>query len=249
MKILLIEDEHPAARRLISLLTTMLPKAEIIGPLESVEESLGHLKEHGEPDLYLMDIQLADGSSFEIFEHFSVKNPVIFITAFDEFAIKAFDVNSISYLLKPLEEEALKKALTKWQNANLSSSPNMRDLLEQLKPRAYKQRFLLKKGERYIPIDAADIAYFQASGKLVLLIAHNKESFIVDQTLDSLEKELDPSTFYRVNRAFIASVKSISEVIHAFNGKLKLKLSPKPSEDEVIVSRDKASQFKTWLSS
>ena len=249
MKILLIEDEQPAARRLSTLLNKLYPDAEVLGPLESIEETLEHLQTHGEPDLYLMDIQLADGNSFEIFEHFTVKNPVIFITAFDEFAIKAFDVNSISYLLKPLEEEALEKALQKWQTANRVESPNMLELLEKLRPKTFKQRFLLKKGERYIPVGADDIAYFQASGKLVLLYTHDKQNYLVDQTLDALEKELDPAAFFRLNRGFIVSIKSIEEVSHSFNGKLKVKLSPAPNEENVSVSRDKASQFKAWVAS
>lgn len=247
MKVLIIEDEIPAAKRLIKLIEHYLPEAELIGPLESVEEAQLHLQEHGEPDLYFMDIQLADGLSFELFELFPIKKPVIFTTAFDEYAIRAFKVNSIDYLLKPIEENMLEVAIQKFNSREHTDSPNILQLIDQLRPKQYKQRFLLKKGERLIPVAANQIAFFQASGKMVVLQTFEKDTFIVDQTLDSLEADLDPNNFFRANRSFLISMGAVKEVSHSFNGKLKLKIDPKPSDGDLNISRDKASEFKAWL--
>ena len=246
MKILIIEDEQPAARRLMNLIKEIKPETELAGPLESIDDALEYLQTHGEPDLYMMDIQLADGLSFEIFEHYPLSKPVIFATAFDEYAIRAFKLNSVDYLLKPLEKEALRHALNKYEKQQLAT-PDFRKLIESLAPKQYKSRFLLKKGERFIPVPIERVAYFQASGKMVLLITHDKESYVLDETLDQLEKELDPERFYRANRSFIVSVPSVKEVRVSFNGKLKLFLSPSPGEEEISISRDKANAFKLWL--
>lgn len=245
MKILILEDEQPAARRLISLIKAVRPETEVAGPLESIEETLQYLETYPEPDLYMMDIQLADGLSFELFKLRSIERPVIFTTAFDEYAIQAFKVNSIDYLLKPLEENALEQALTKYEKKQ--ELPDFKGLLASLQPRTFRQRFLLKKGERLVPLSAEKAAWFQASGKRVVLMTHDKESFVMDETLDQLEQEMDPKAFYRANRAFLISIASVKEVRMSLNGKLNLLLFPKPGEEEVSVSRDKASAFKEWL--
>ncbi len=246
MNVLIIEDELPAAKRLMSMMATLRPGWTLHGPLESIEESLAWLESNDDPDLIFMDIQLADGISFELFELRSIRVPVIFTTAFDEYAIRAFQVNSIDYLLKPLESGAMERAVEKFENRG-KVQPDFRELLASLRPIQYKQRFLLRKGERLVPLSTDEIAYFQASGKVVLLVTHNKESFITDYTLDKLEEELDPEKFFRANRAFILSLNCICEVRATFNGKLKIDITPPPSDSEVSVSRDKAAQFKSWL--
>ncbi len=248
MKILIIEDESPAARRLIKLIQELEPHAEILGPLDSVESCLKWLESNPTPDLLLMDIQLSDGLSFEIFEHHQIPAPIIFTTAYDEYALRAFQVNSIDYLLKPIDPEALAKSLKKLDQIRSSQQqPEWQRIVEDLKPKQYKSRFLFKKGDGYIPVPASDIHFFHAREKMVMAQVSDGKQFLVDKTLDQLESELNPEHFYRANRSFIIAQQAVTELRNSFNGKLKLSLVKQPADTEISISRDKAADFKQWL--
>jgi len=248
MKILIIEDEAPAARRLKKLVEENNTAHEVLGPLDSVESSLNWFEKNPLPDLLLLDIQLSDGLSFELFEQLKLDLPVIFTTAYDEYALRAFQVNSIDYLLKPIDPIALNKALSKVDQMKvIQHEPNWKKMMETLMPKQFKTRFLFKKGDGYKPVLSADIAYFQASEKLVVVQTFDDRQFIMDDTLDALEQQLDPSQFYRANRAFLISEKAVKELRNSFNGKLKLYLHKQTANAEITISRDKASEFKKWL--
>jgi two-component system LytT family response regulator len=252
MKVLIIEDEAPAARRLKKLLEEIDVNIEVLDVIDSVEASIKWLQIHTPPEVIFLDIQLADGESFEIFKKVKVLSPIIFTTAYDEFAIKAFKVNSIDYLLKPIEPDELKKGLEKLKELKLQlhshESAALNSLLSQItKPRQeYKERFLIKLGERLISVDVSDVAYFKTEGKYSYMVIRNDKKFLTDHPLDELEKLLDPKNFFRLNRQFIAHYTAIQNIHNYFNGKLKLQLLPSV-KDEVIVSREKASAFKDWL--
>lgn len=248
MKILLIEDEIPAAKRLSNLLKEMEPSAIILDTLDSVETSVKWLKVHAEPDLVFMDIHLADGNSFLIFEQIEVKCPIIFATAYDEYAIKAFKVNSIDYLLKPIDKTELQSALTKFKNSrNTTETIDFKQLINSIKneKKEYKQRFLVRISDRLVPINTSDVCYFFAEDKMVFLQTEQNK-YPIDFTLDQLEEMLDPKLFFRINRKYLGQAKAISKIFNHLNGKLKLVLTPN-QEDEIYVSRERASDFKTWL--
>lgn len=198
---------------------------------------------------------MADGQSFDIFNRTEVHSTIIFTTAYDEYALKAFKVNSIDYLLKPVRQEDLTKALDKFKalqstNANAESRINIEKLLTELRqthtPKNYRERFLVKQGQKLITVEASDIAFMYAEDRVNFIKNKNGQKFIIDYTLDELETQLDPAIFFRLNRQFIAQVKSIESVHPYFNGKLKIHLKP-AVEEEVLVSREKASDFKAWM--
>lgn len=254
MKVLIIEDEAPAARRLQQLLESHDPTIQIINIIDSIEDAVQWLKDFPHPELIFMDIMLADGQSFEIFEHVEVKVPIIFTTAYDEYAIRAFKVNSIDYLLKPIEPLLLAQALNKYRF--ISQSPgNLKEIVEslllsQLKSQqtrpTYKNRFLIKSGDKFIPVETADVAYFSFEDKLTFLHTINQKRYMLDHTLDELEKLIDPNFFFRLNRQYIVSFSSIKTVHNYFNGKLKVYVFPEVASG-IIVSKEKAHHFKLWL--
>jgi len=254
MNILIIEDENLAAQRLSKLIKEIDPAIAIKGVTDSIEASVEWLQSNPAPDLILMDIELADGQSFEIFTRVEVKSPVIFTTAYDEFALKAFKVNSIDYLLKPVKNEDLKNAFSKLKSLKGESVKddginNIRHLLEGLYQQTSEQfrtRFLAKSGQRFVPIEAHEVAYFYSEDKMVFLKTKTSQRYLLDFNLEELEKELDPKDFFRANRQYILSNKSIQDIHSWFNGKLKVKVIPETS-DEVIISRDKAADFRTWM--
>ncbi len=258
MKILIIEDEAPAFRRLQQLVLEVIPEAEIVDVIDTVQDSVTWFKTQATPELIFMDIQLADGLSFEIFEETEVNCPVIFTTAFDEYTLKAFKVNSIDYLLKPVKKEELANSLQKLQKlkSTLSNSnesdhkPVIAELLQAFKQNnnPYKSRFLVKLGERLISLSEEEIAYFYAEDGCVLIKTKNEQKFTIDHTLDELEKILDPHVFFRLNRQFIARFQAIEEIHNYFKGKLAVSLSPAWKE-HIIISREKAPIFKNWLNS
>lgn len=231
-----------------------MPEAEILAHLESIEFSVQWMMQHPFPDLLFMDIELADGQSFEIFNQIAVRCPVIFCTAYDEYALKAFKVNSIDYLLKPVEAHALKQSLEKLkafkeQFASASTPVDFKLLLEQFSPKpnpTYKKRFLIKVGEKFQQIETEHIAYFLSEDKISFLVTHDQKRLILDNTLDELENMLDPRRFFRINKQFLASYPSIHAIHNYFNGKLKLQLAP-DAKMEVLVSREKAPLLKEWL--
>ncbi len=252
MKILIIEDETPAINRIIKLVKEVEPTIEIMGTADSIESSVDLFKLYPNAELALMDIELADGQSFEIFNQVEVKCPVIFTTAYDEFALKAFKVNSLDYLLKPIDKDELKSAFEKFKNFRPQQNElelNIKNLLANIQMpqvEVYKDRFLVKSGQKLMSIADKDIAYFLSQDKLTYLVTYIGNKFVVDYTLDELDTIINPKFFFRLNRQVLASLNSISGVHSYFNGKLKIEVSPKHTE-ELVVSRERASEFKSWL--
>lgn len=253
MKVLIIEDEAPASRRLQRLLTELEPSIEIAGNLESVEASVSWLKDNPAPDIIFMDIQLSDGLSFDIFKYINVDSPVIFTTAYDEYAIQAFKVNSIDYLLKPIDTENLSASIEKYKRIKDVYSVHYKaneiaELLKTFTPAQpiYKSRFLIKSGMNMMVISAREIAYFYVDNKMTYIVCTNGKKHLVDFSLEELEELLDPQLFFRANRKFIIHIEMIESVNPIFGGKLKLKLKIRTEED-VIISRERASAFRDWL--
>lgn len=252
MKILIIEDELPAARRLRSLIAETHPQAEILEVLDSVEGAVAWLKTESPPELIFMDIQLADGMSFDIFNHTQVNAPVIFTTAFDQYALKAFKVNSIDYLLKPIDPEELHLAFDKFERHYQSQATSSYDyeaihqLMQQMVSKNYKERFLVKMGQQLSYLKVTEIAYFYSEGGLVHALDQKGKRHIIDFTLDQLEEVIRPDDFFRINRKIITGLKAIQKIHTYFNSRLKLELQPTVI-DEVIVSRDRVNDFKQWL--
>mgnify|MGYP002777084424 CR=1 FL=1 len=250
MKIVIIEDEIPAARRLEKMVKELDTNIEILAKLDSIETAVAWFGLHGHPDVAFMDIELADGQSFEIFKQVEIKCPVIFTTAYDEYALKAFKVNSIDYLLKPIEAEALKQSFEKWKSLqNVHSSYDIQSLVDSITGKKdYKKRFLVRLGDRLISVENEHIAYFLTEDKYSFLVTTDNKKYILDQPLDEIERQLNPLEFFRLNRQFIAPHKSISGIHSHLNGKLKVSLLP-AQKDEIFVSREKAAEFKSWLDS
>lgn len=249
--VLIIEDEPQAAQRLQTLIEDLIPHVTILAKIDSVEKSVKWIKEHDSPDLVFMDIQLADGVSFQIFEQCDVKSPVIFTTAFDAYALKAFKVNSIDYILKPVDKAELEGALKKFHSLT-QGKDNSREMLEgigeavKMLTRRYKTRFVLKVGEHLKSIDVQDILYFFSLEKATFAKVTDTRKHIVDFTLDQLETLLDPAQFFRVNRKYIISERAIQDMISYTNSRLKLLL--KTSDDnDIVVSRERVQEFKDWL--
>ncbi|QNH63469.1 LytR/AlgR family response regulator transcription factor [Hymenobacter sediminicola] len=259
MTILLLEDEYPAAERLQRLLRQAAPEAQMLAVLDSVAGALQWLDSNPAPDLILSDIQLADGLSLEVFEQTVVRSPVIFTTAYDAYAIRAFKANSVDYLLKPVKLTELQAALTKLREWRVpaptgtttppdTATHRLERLLDAL-PRPdhhYKVRFLVRSGEQLLPVQATQIAWFQSRHETTTLATTDGRRFVVDYTLEQLETLLDPRQFFRLNRQFIAQLPAVQRLHPHFNGKLLLELHPTPNE-EVVVSREKAALVKNWL--
>jgi len=244
-KILIIEDEQPAVKRLQSLISHHLAPVELLGAIDSVEDSVAFLKTQPEPDLVFMDIQLADGQSFDIFHQVSISCPIIFITAYNDYAIQAFDVNGLDYLLKPIKEERFAKAIQKYLQKNTPQT-DYSNIIQQLQTTSYKSRFLVKQGDQFIVIPTDKIAYFQSlDGYTHLFIAGGKK-FLLDDSIESITPQLDPSIFFQVNRKTILSISAIHKINSWFNSRLKIELRPRPPE-EVIVSRNRVKEFKAFL--
>lgn len=254
MKILIVEDEEYAADRLIDLIREAEPDAEIYGPLDSVSATIAHLSLNPEYDLIFLDIQLADGKSFSIFEECEIITPVIFTTAFDEYAMKAFELNSIDYLLKPVNREKLRGSIQKFRKYReyfAVGNPNAQlyELIRELhKPKvtAYKDRFLISKGDSMVPVKVSEIACFYAEDKEVFILTHDLKRHIISNSIEELSTKLNPRLFFRVNRQYILSVDAIRKVHNYFNFKLKVEIKADPKA-EIIVSRAKTAPFKAWM--
>jgi len=249
MKVVIVEDEPLAAEKLERYLLKYSGDIEVLKTLSSLETAIPWIEEHqGNVDLFFMDVQLTDGLSFEIFSKVSVKKPVIFTTAFDEFAIDAFKVNSIDYLLKPITFTDLSQALKKLKSMReqLGKGVEMGSLVAQMGKKAYKNRFLVRMGNHIHSIPSESISYFYAEGRDVYLGRANGKKYLIEYTLESLEELLDPKHFLRTNRSFIVHINAIEDVVVYANRRLKLTLNPKV-EGDLIVSRDKVGQFKKWF--
>ncbi|MFC0261908.1 LytR/AlgR family response regulator transcription factor [Fontibacter flavus] len=248
MKVLIIEDEKPAANRLKQLILEVLPEAKIDGNLESITAASQWLKTNDEPDLIFCDIQLADGLSFEIFNRVKVNSPIIFTTAFDQYAIKAFKLNSIDYLLKPISPKELEGAVQKFKSLQIRPVVDIHQLQELLTPKQkeYKSRFMVKIGEKIQAVQASEASYFLSEERVTFLHTFEGKRYILDYTLDQLEALLDPKQFFRLNRKYIAAIEAISEIHTYSNSRLKIKLKD-CSDNDILVSREKVGAMKEWL--
>ena len=251
MKVLIVEDELPAAEKLERYLLKYDPSSKVIATIDSVTKSVEWLTNHQDSiDLIFMDIQLLDGLSFQIFQNVNVRKPVIFTTAFNEFALDAFKVNSIDYLLKPITFTDLSSSLKKLESLREQLQPEQSERIQQafssMKTKEYKNRFMVKLGEHIRSITADQIALFYADGRDVYLVTNQTRKFIVDYTLESLENILDPKLFFRLNRTFIVNINSIKDVLVYSNSRLKITLTQE-FDKEIIVSREKVGEFKDWF--
>ncbi|WP_348798891.1 LytR/AlgR family response regulator transcription factor [Flavobacterium adhaerens] len=255
MTTIIIEDEKPAAR----LLQRKLEKQNIeVGVmLHSVEEALNWFSQNEHPDLIFLDIQLSDGLSFEIFETIDIKSAIIFTTAYDEYALKAFKLNSIDYLLKPIDEDDLETAILKFksrfESVNFVGNKSMQLDFEQIKKmlinpfeKTYKKRFTVKIGQHLKVISIDEVECFFSENKGTYIHTFDNRDYLIDTTLELLEQEIDPTAFYRISRKFIISLKAIKEISVYSNSRLKIIL-PTFRDDEVVVSREKVSDFKNWI--
>jgi len=249
--ILIIEDEPEAADRLRTLLTELLPSAGVLASLDSVNATVRWLKANPSPDLVFMDIQLADALSFEIFDQVEVTAPVIFTTAYNEYALKAFKVNSIDYILKPLDKDDVRASLKKLET--LQARPVGRDkMLESISmamqalTKRYKERFVLKVGEHLRSVEVDEILFFFSLEKTTFAQTADGRKHILDFTMDQLESVLDPGKFFRISRKYIVGLKSIHDMISHVNSRLRLVL--KTSDDhDIIVARERVQEFREWL--
>lgn len=253
MKIIIIEDEQLAAKRLLELILKYDPEIEILGEFDTVEKSVKWFNSNPPPDLIFMDIQLADGLSFEIFEQTMITSPVIFTTAYDQYAIKAFKVNSIDYLLKPIDFDELSTAIEKFIKIhfekipeNLSSKNIAFDKVLQLLTKEYKSRFVIKVGEHIKSIPVENIICFYSLEKASFLQTNKNNNYVLDYSLEQIEGLVNPDDFFRVNRKYIINLKAIADIISYSNSRLKIIIKGNNDED-IIVSREKVKSFKAWL--
>ncbi len=247
--IIIIEDEKPAARRLQRMLTKLDIETQTM--LHSVAEAIDWFINHKHPELIFLDIQLSDGLSFEIFEHVNIKSAIIFTTAYDEYALKAFKLNSIDYLLKPIDQEELEAAISKFRNTQQQKDNidvnELRSLLTRSTgDKTYKTRFTAQVGQHLKLVEVSDIACFFSENKATYLHCYSGRNYPVDIPLEQLEKELDPEKFYRINRKCILNINAIRDIISYTNSRLEIKLE-NFSEFQLIVSRERVKDFKTWL--
>lgn len=251
IRAVLIEDEPLAARKLQRLLTDIAPDIQILEVLDSVQSSISWLKEHPTPDLIFSDIQLGDGSSFRIFESVKVNCPVIFVTAYDSYAVRAFSLNSIDYLLKPVQQQELDRAVSRFREryGKPVEAVDYSALLALLKmngPAEYKKRFIVQVGERIKKVEVSDISYFIADGRYVHVVTNQGENLIVNHTLEELDGMLDPAVFFRANRKFIIHIKAVTGMLILSKSKIRIELLPK-CEEECVVSSERSAEFKAWL--
>ena len=250
MTFAIIEDETLAAERLQSMLAEIDVAFRVITILKSVAAATEWLGANPHPDVIISDIRLLDGLSFEIFETVRVDKPVIFTTAYDQYAIRAFEVNSVDYLLKPVQTEKLQRAIQKIKT-NISEPPaanfyqQLMQLVQTQKP-AYKSRFMIKLGQKIIALPVEKVAYFFSENKLSFAMTADGKKYPLDQTLDELTDVLDPAIFFRANRQFIITFPAIAEIHPYFKGRVKLNLHPSTHE-EVVISSERTPEFKLWI--
>tara|TARA_R110002073_G_scaffold23369_1_gene79987 strand:- start:1092 stop:1847 length:756 start_codon:yes stop_codon:yes gene_type:complete len=250
MNVIIIEDEKPAARRLSRMLEELGVEAKQM--LHSVEESIEWFQNNEHPDLLFLDIQLSDGLSFEIFEHITISSAIIFTTAYDEYALKAFKLNSIDYLLKPIDEDELKAAVEKYKSQHVKQADvqlnfeDIRKLLVNPIDRKYKKRFTIKVGQHLKIVSTDDVECFYSENKSTYIYTTANRSYLLDGALEQMQTELDPEKFFRVNRTFIVQISAIKDIVAYTNSRLKIILNSY-SETEIIVSRERVKDFKNWI--
>ena len=250
MNVIIIEDEKPAARRLNRMLANLDIEVNIM--LHSVNESIEYFTNNDHPDLIFLDIQLSDGLSFEIFDEVNINSAIIFTTAYDEYALKAFKLNSIDYLLKPIDDEELEAAVKKYKS-KLPEKKNLQVDFEDIKKllvnpidRVYKKRFTAKVGQHLKIFSVDDIECFYSENKGTYLHTTDNRNYLIDTTLENLEEELNPKQFYRISRKFYVNINAIRDIISYTNSRLQIKLN-NFNEQEVIVARERVKDFKDWL--
>ncbi len=252
MKVIIIEDEINTGKNLKKRIEVISEDVEILNIIPSVQKGIDWFSNNPHPDLIFADIQLSDGLSFEIFEEVDITSPIIFTTAYDEYAVDAFQVNSIDYLLKPISNEKLKQSMLKYQDLHSAFTKLDKPLLSsiqtdmKLDPQLYKSRFLIKRGTIFKSIPCTDIVCFFVDNQIAHILDKRGNKYVVDNSLDDLMKSLDPHVFFRVNRQCVISIHFIDSVHPFFNNRLHVKLSQETSED-IIVSRRKSLEFKEWL--
>lgn len=253
MKTIIVEDEILAADRLADLIRSVEPSSVIAERFDTVQDTVEFFRAGGKADLLFMDIQLADGKSFEVFNHVDIQIPIIFTTAYDQYALEAFKTHSIDYLLKPVQKEELERAIGKYKSLSKSASgfgekeiEVLRQLLRQ-SAGGYKERIMIKSGNKlqYRPVDSS--AYFYADGKAVYMAVRGEGTrYLIDHTLEELEQILDPKMFFRISRKFLVNFNAIAELRGLVSSKLEIKLN-QPCEHELVVSRERAADLKAWL--
>jgi DNA-binding LytR/AlgR family response regulator len=250
MKVLIVEDEVPAAKQLKNLIIAQNSSIEIVQQLDSIEATVQYLNTAPIIDLIFMDIQLADGLSFVIFEQTNITVPVIFTTAYDQYALKAFKVNSIDYLLKPIDENELCKAIEKYEqlykNTTINFSEKLSLLIKEINTTKYKERLLIKRGQQLSYLKTQNTAFCYADGKLCYAVDFNGIKFLLESNLSQLEEQLQPSQFYRINRHLLVNIEAVKKVHTWIGGRLKLEIAPSTTT-ETVVSRERVNGFKDWL--
>jgi two-component system response regulator LytT len=258
MNILIVEDEDLAVKKIQKTLSSVDSEAVITGITDSIKSTVEWIQQNPQPDLILMDIELADGQSFEIFNLVEIKSPVVFTTSYDEYALKAFKVNSIDYLLKPVQKDELQAALNKYKkmkSAYAAATPESKDvsldslvkeLQRKLQPKEFRKRFLVKHAQKLVSIEMDEIAYFFSDGRLNFFKTNDNRKFVVDYTMDELEDMLDPEQYFRISRSFYVSVNCIEKIDDYFGNRLILQLKP-AVDKEALVSREKVTDFKKWM--
>ena len=246
MKVLIIEDEAAAVRRLSKLILEIEPEANIVADLDSIESSLTWMSENKLPDLIFMDINLADGNSFEIFNHIKIDKPVIFTTAYDEFAIKAFKVNALDYILKPIKKLELVSAIDRYKNLLIADKPDYQEIIKAINQHQLPSRFLIRVGQQIKVVELDDVSYFYTQDKITFLITKNNKRYPVEYSLEKIEDIADPSKFFRINRQFIISISAISEMHSWSKSRVRIILNP-DNKLETIVSTTRSPLFKKWL--
>jgi len=247
MKVLIIEDEKPAAHKLLRLLGEINPDIEIMDVLKSVEDSINWFLHNPKPDLIFMDIQLEDGMCFEIFENKPIHTPIIFTTAYDEYTLKAFKVNSIDYLLKPIDSDELKNAIDKF-NVHYKQTDYSRfeSIITRLQPKT-KERFLIKIGEHYKSVQTSMIHCFYIHERCNFIHVDKGKNYPIDYSLDKIEQLIDSKSFFRINRNFIINYSAIQDTIAYSSNRLKIVLKDWTEKEDIIVSRERVSDFKEWM--
>ncbi len=249
MKILIIEDEKHTANRLVGLLKNYQNDIEILDVLSSVKSAIDWFSSHLQPDLIFQDIELNDGQCFEIYQQIKIESPVIFTTAYQQYALKAFDLNSIDYLVKPYDQKDIKRVMDKFEKYGSLFQTNQVSMMKSLlanKETVWRERLLVRVGDTFKSLNVSEIAYFQSEGGLSFAISSDSKGYPLDQTLNELERVLNPTDFFRVNRNCIVSHVCITKVSSWFNSRLKLVLQPN-SAGEVVVSRERVKDFKKWM--
>lgn len=251
MNVLIVEDEEQAAKKMRRMLKDLLPEAFIHGAIESVEDAVEWIRDNPSPDLIFMDIHLADGLSFEIFTRTEVRSPVIFTTAYDQYALRAFKLNSVDYLLKPIEKAELEKALLKYQTHFVQSRGPCGENERYIAAKSdyenkFKERFISKIGDKIVAVDTEDVLYAHSENKATWLCNREGKRFLIDFSLEQLEELLNPKLFFRLNRQYISRFEGVEKMVSYSNSRMKICLK-KCDDTDIVLSREKTRSFKEWI--